>query len=708
MANETKIPLFRRFVIQNFPYIEQDFDALTDYQLISKIVERLNQVITSQNNLVDDMNDLETAFNTLKDYVDHYFDNLDVQDEINQKLDGLVADGTLELLIGAYIQPRIDAQNTRIDTIETSVDTFEDTVNGTVSQLRSEISAVASGTPIPVASTDDMTDTTKVYVNTTDGKWYYYDGDSWEIGGTYQATGVADGEVTIAKLGTDVKYNLNSRINLKDKNKFVDTVTVDLTDNLVNKSVSSNGNLGADSNTRLASLNLIYIPFGYTIQCIQNPANMKVNIFYYGEDFSYSNFARPSEASVSQKVFINPKAWRYARLQFFWSDNSSIAPSDVTSSVKIVLQRAMNLDNDNTIGTNLINTYTTLDGYLDETKYYIYTPSASYKTTRPIPVKAGTTYYINSLRKFALYDKDMTIIAGTIEANAQTNYTFTPTVDGFAVVSYGVAVQPIMCEGESGSYVAYTETLPAYVQLQNTNNLSGIIASKNILTGKKYVALGDSFTHGDFTHAPEDDYHITEGTYAGQYKVYPYLIGNRNDMTIVNLAQNGMTMTKISNDWSNYISNGVLANIPSDADYITIKIGINDDPNHQNANLGTIDDDRDDTFYGRFNRVMNYLISNFPDAKIGILISNGIASLDFVNATIDIAKKFGVSYLNETTDDKVPLLIRTLRTDVDNSIKLARNNHWFVSTTVGATNSHPNAKCHEFESTIVENFLRTL
>lgn len=103
MENETKIPLFRRFVIQNFPYIEQDFDALTDYQLISKIVEYLNKVIESQNGLVDDMNDLETAFNTLKDYVDHYFDNLDVQTEINNKLDAMVEAGTLQEIVSEYL-----------------------------------------------------------------------------------------------------------------------------------------------------------------------------------------------------------------------------------------------------------------------------------------------------------------------------------------------------------------------------------------------------------------------------------------------------------------------------------------------------------------------------------------------------------------------------------------------------------------------------
>ena len=100
---ETRIPKFRRFVIQNFPFIEEDFDALTDYGLICKIVEFLNTVIESQNGLIKDMSELETAFSTLKNYVDNYFDNLDVQEEINNKLDKMAEDGTLEEIIGLYL-----------------------------------------------------------------------------------------------------------------------------------------------------------------------------------------------------------------------------------------------------------------------------------------------------------------------------------------------------------------------------------------------------------------------------------------------------------------------------------------------------------------------------------------------------------------------------------------------------------------------------
>lgn len=114
MAWNTHIPKFRRFVLQNFPFIEEDFDALTDYELICKVVEYLNNVIQSQNgviaevetfetNITSDFNRLESLFVQLKSYVDNYFDNLDVQEEINNKLDDMAESGELEELIGVYL-----------------------------------------------------------------------------------------------------------------------------------------------------------------------------------------------------------------------------------------------------------------------------------------------------------------------------------------------------------------------------------------------------------------------------------------------------------------------------------------------------------------------------------------------------------------------------------------------------------------------------
>lgn len=53
--------------------------------------------------------------------------------------------------------------------------------------LQSQISSLSSGSPLVASSTSGMTDTTRIYVNTTDGYWYYYNGSSWVTGGVYQA-----------------------------------------------------------------------------------------------------------------------------------------------------------------------------------------------------------------------------------------------------------------------------------------------------------------------------------------------------------------------------------------------------------------------------------------------------------------------------------------------------------------------------------------
>lgn len=119
---------FRQLVLMNmqqltnFPYIEKDFDALTDYELLSLVVKFLNDVIANQNEQNDSItrmyesflelqtyvnntkDTLEDAFNSLDDYVRNYFDNLDVQDEINNKLDQMLEDGVLEQIIEQFLQ----------------------------------------------------------------------------------------------------------------------------------------------------------------------------------------------------------------------------------------------------------------------------------------------------------------------------------------------------------------------------------------------------------------------------------------------------------------------------------------------------------------------------------------------------------------------------------------------------------------------------
>ena len=91
---------FKGWALQNFPFIEADFDALTNYELMCKITEYLNTVIYNQR-------EVQNLSTELLEYINSYFDNLDVQEEINNKLDEMVEDGTLEELIKNYIDTNV-------------------------------------------------------------------------------------------------------------------------------------------------------------------------------------------------------------------------------------------------------------------------------------------------------------------------------------------------------------------------------------------------------------------------------------------------------------------------------------------------------------------------------------------------------------------------------------------------------------------------
>lgn len=74
-------------------------DSLSYYELLCKVVQYLNDVIENVDGLHDDIVALTDAYNQLQEYVNNYFDNLDVQEEINNKLDVMAADGTLSNVI---------------------------------------------------------------------------------------------------------------------------------------------------------------------------------------------------------------------------------------------------------------------------------------------------------------------------------------------------------------------------------------------------------------------------------------------------------------------------------------------------------------------------------------------------------------------------------------------------------------------------------
>ena len=114
-----KLHPFKWFVLQNFPFIEEDFDALTNWQLFCKLGKYLNDTIKAMNLTGEQVEEITNAYNSLEDYVNNYFNNLDVQEEINNKLDQMAESGELENIISAYLNLNcILSFNTKAEMVE--------------------------------------------------------------------------------------------------------------------------------------------------------------------------------------------------------------------------------------------------------------------------------------------------------------------------------------------------------------------------------------------------------------------------------------------------------------------------------------------------------------------------------------------------------------------------------------------------------------
>ena len=74
-------------------------DSLSYYELLCKVVDYLNKTMEDVETLHGDVTNLHEAYEKLQEYVNIYFSTLDVQNEINNKLDNMAKSGELFNLI---------------------------------------------------------------------------------------------------------------------------------------------------------------------------------------------------------------------------------------------------------------------------------------------------------------------------------------------------------------------------------------------------------------------------------------------------------------------------------------------------------------------------------------------------------------------------------------------------------------------------------
>ena len=250
----------------------------------------------------------------------------------------------------------------------------------------------------------------------------------------------------------------------------------------------------------------------------------------------------------------------------------------------------------------------------------------------------------------------------------------------------------------------------------------------DILNGKKLYCGGDSITEG-----------ANVGSFPNGYKkTYGGVVATRNNMVYVSDGVGGSTMGKCTIDGSvhnNFITSRYL-NIPTDADFITLWFGWNDNAygwkserdaycvstyEHYYSELteeqqeavdayktwrqwlaeyaGTKDSTEITTWGGAWNTVLTWLLNNCGSSRIGVIIAYGM-NTELSDVLIAICEKYGVSYVKAYDPHEFFSVGHSQNIGTDQATKR--------KALYTLDNTHPNELGYEMMSDSYEQFLKRL
>lgn len=141
-----KTGLFTNYIFKAIPLAFDE--SMSYYETLCGLLNYLkNTIIPTVNNNADAVSELQTLYEELRTFVDNYFTNLDVQEEINNKLDAMVEDGTFGTLLAPYLQSfndRLDSQDETLTLMNSHLQQETEERQSADAQLQTQISNIVA------------------------------------------------------------------------------------------------------------------------------------------------------------------------------------------------------------------------------------------------------------------------------------------------------------------------------------------------------------------------------------------------------------------------------------------------------------------------------------------------------------------------------------------------------------------------------------
>ena len=665
-----------------------DVESGTSLQQTARMYNKVNELVRTANTQNEIIADYIEQFNELHDYVYDYFDNLDIQQEVNHKIDRMVETGEIaDILANVVDEPIADMQQ--------DIRTFESSVNGQINQFNIKLDAIGNGSPLVASDVSGMTDTTKVYVNTTNGKWYYYDGDSWEIGGDFQSAGIGDGTVNRAKVSF---HQATGQLFDVENPDLVHLIPNENTGKLYTHANSTSLVIPCEADTdyviTITGRGRKFVVFGTE------------NYPGVGEDYlNELGHVPDSTPTLTQRQYHTDVDANYLCV-FFWNTTADGGWSYTDRINSIIINKGTTAIPWNYMYNLTIREQDIVNGSVtkDKLAYSVHTGQlfdykhpniihavpnsdqtalvaspASYVLY--IPCEPETEYSVQKFfggTRFCIFDTATLPSAGVDIGNiygdpytatetskrhfttsASANYLgfffYNSNADG--TISYGDDILSQIMINEGDDYESLT--VPYIVPVTNFDILDDSIEANKIKVSKETLVgldvfktigcVGDSYTEGYFN--------INGSTFVDKTLSYPASIARHNGNTVINYGKSGATTRS-------YVTSTLPTVITDSAKSLYIlALGINDANQLGLPYLGELADIHDsdpslnaDTFYGNYGKIVQNIKNHAQNAKFVFVGCMRPSSLNanygvYTTAIEEIAEHYGATFYDPMDDD---------------------------------------------------------
>lgn len=583
-------------------------------QLINTINFIKNDIIPNVNSQANAITELQNLYEQLVEYVDNYFDNLDVQEEINNKLDEMVRTGAFNPLLENLFAGYEEQINMLEQNVNNNYDVLNDKINLNYNNLLAQITGGApAGVFEDLATLQASTtaNTSKIYLTLDNGYWNYYDEDTstWTAGGVYLAndyvTGITPNQLSFMEQKT---------LNIFDKTK-----------ELTHGDMDNYGHIGTSANHYLTGLcpckaGVTYYKRNNYSGAFYDENQQLLSYWAYGQ----SSVTAPAGAKYIQSWFLNEDLPKYyISTQNFYTpfgfNPFYIKDSNLTDLIQSLanLKPKIEINDTNfftTNDTNLLDTKNILTGYALDSDGTI-VENANFSVTDYLRVPAPTGHILVT-NCYEVIEFDSSFNRTAYHSGNDTEKEFDlasgTTYLRICFATYRLPNSLVLLNESVAEYQAKTINALQFrtnAQLESiinqmSNNATFVANVQSIaqglpLTSLNWTAVGDSWTEENNTATNN----------------YVKLVENALNVNVTNLGISGTGFKRGESSSNAYYQR--VNSIPITTDILTIMASGND--LSQGYTIGNATDTGTTTICGCINTMLDNIYTRFTGIRVGII-----------------------------------------------------------------------------------------